>query len=78
MCWKDRYYYFVNFDGEKQNQQVHQLKSIFSVKIRLGKFEKVYAMVGVSNRNKKELEEMLEKFKNTSSTTYKDVEWTYW
>ena len=73
MDYRNRYYYFVNFDGKKQNQQVSLLKNIFSVKIRYGKFQKVYALVGVSKTKQKMVESLLSEFKETSSTTYVNV-----
>lgn len=72
MDWRERTYYFVYFDSAKQNIQVHQLKSIFSVKVRLGHS---YTLVGVSQLKKKEFEEMLENFKENSATRYKLVEY---
>ena len=70
MDWRNRFYYLVDFDADFHNQQIHELKQIFSVSV-FSKFRgHQMHCVSVSKERKQVVENMLEKYKQTSETKF--------
>ena len=70
MDWRDRFYYLVDFDADFHNKQIHELKQIFSVSVFSRFRGHQMHCVSVSKERKQAVENMLEKYKQTSETKF--------